>query len=145
MHALKSGIVGAVLLMVGFRSAVAAPPDSVTLSAYHHETPVAPTSVQVNGQETPVWQTSSQDRVLTFRAPGAALTPSLGTLYLEVTYLDQGYGRLSVHYPGADGKTAKPDKYTRVVLSDSGKWVTSYERLSGLADTGIPDIQISLD
>ena len=46
-----------------------------------------------------------------------------------VTYLDQGYGRLSVTAKTADGQEIKPDKFTQLVLTDSGEWVTSYERV----------------
>ena len=76
---------------------------------------------------------------------GPTVTPTSGVLYLQVTYLDRGYGKLSVHYKGSDGKTTKPDKYTRMVLSDSGQWVTSYERLNNLPASDLPGIQISLD
>ena len=50
---------------------------------------------------------------------------SSGALYLQVTYLDRGYGRLNVAYLGGDGQMNKPDKFTQAVLSDSGKWMTS--------------------
>ena len=119
--------------------------NSVPLSVFSQGAPVDPVPLQIDGQATSVWQTSVQDKVLTFREGGATLTPASGTLYLEVTYLDRGYGRLTVHYLGSDGETTKPNKFTRIVLSDSGKWVTSHMRLSGLPDSGTPDIQISLE
>src|ERR1700733_1781929 len=93
---------------------------TVSLSAFTGDEEVAPTPIQVNGQETKVWQTSPQSHELTFRVEGSTVAPSSGILYLQVTYLDRGYGRLSVHYKESDGKTTKPDKYTRMVLSDSG-------------------------
>ncbi len=146
MNSIKLGTIFASLLIFlstcGEMTALA---DSVDLSVFKNETGVDPVPIQVNGQETKVWETSPEDQVLTFQSGGHAIASSSGNLYLEVTYLDRGYGRLKVAYTGSDGNTKKPDKFTRVVLSDSGKWVTSYQRLSDLPDSVIPDIRISLD
>jgi hypothetical protein len=143
------GLAPFLVLLTGIFSSVATA-ASVPLAVFQHDAAVASALIDVEGQETKVWQTSPQDKVLTFRVTGATLAPAAGALYLEVTYLDRGYGRLTVHYLGSDGKMAKPDKFTHVVLSDSGKWVTSHLRLSGLpdaglSDAGLSDIQINLE
>jgi hypothetical protein len=119
--------------------------ERIALSVFDHDTEVQPQSIQVEGQDVNVWQTSSQNRILTFRAAHPITTPASRTEYLNVTYLDRGYGRLTVHYQDANAKTAKPDKFTSVVLSESGKWVTSLMRLSNLPDAVVPDIQVSLE
>src|ERR1700677_1629126 len=93
--------------------------DSIDLSAFQNNTELDPAPIQVDGQDTKVWQTSSENPMLTFRGTARTLAPSTGALYLQVTYLDRGYGRLAVHYRGSDGKSVKPDKFTRMVLSDS--------------------------
>ena len=147
MHRIKIGIIVAGFL-VSFREMGEDVPqrESVALSAFSNNAPVELSTVQVGGRDARVWQTSPENQVLTFRAAEASsLAPSSGTLYLEVTYLDRGYGRLVVTYPDRNGKRIRPDKFTRMVLSDSGKWMTSYERLSSLADSGIPEIQIGLE
>jgi hypothetical protein len=109
--------------------------------------PAISSSISIDGQATQVWQTSTQDRVLTFRADKSAQSPDSivgGTLFLQVTYLDRGYGRLDVTAHTADNRTIRSDKFTRVVLSDSGRWVTAYERLSGLSGAAFPEIAITL-
>jgi PA14 domain len=115
---------------------------NVTLSAFDSSGPVAAGSVQINGQPTPAWQTSPQNPVLSFHQDGTALAPASGALYLGVTYLDQGYGRLNVTGKTSDGQEIKPDKFTQVVLTDSGKWVTSYERLNSLPDAGLSEVDL---
>jgi len=138
-------VLASLLIFLNVCGEMVALADSVELSVFKNEAQVDPVPIQVNGQETKVWETSPEDQVLTFQSGGHAIAPSSGNLYLEVTYLDRGYGRLKVAYTGNDGNVKKPDKFTRVVLSDSGKWVTSYQRLSDLPDSVIPDIHISLE
>ncbi|HEX4140041.1 MAG TPA: PA14 domain-containing protein [Candidatus Methylacidiphilales bacterium] len=116
----------------------------VTLQAYLHDAPAPTATIQVDGKDATVWQTTAQDRTLTLKPASGDITAENGTLYLQVTYLDKGYGRLAVHYKGADGKNDKPDKYTRLVLSDTGKWVTAEMRLSGLP-AQVPDLQAGLE
>jgi hypothetical protein len=117
---------------------------SVALNAFDGFNPLSPGTLQIDGQQTPAWQTSSQSPVLTFRQGDSPMSPASGALYLEVTYLDQGYGRLSVEAKTSDGATVKPDKITHPVLTDSGKWVTSYERLNGLPAGGLAGVDLRL-
>lgn len=143
---LRIGIIlSSLLILWNTCGEVSAAADSIDLSAFANKMEVDPAPIQVDGQETQAWESSSENRVLTFRTMGRSLAPTSETLYLQVTYLDRGYGRLAVNYRGSDGKSVKPDKFTRMVLSDSGKWVTSYMRLSDLPDSGVPDLQISLE
>ena len=119
--------------------------ESVPLQAFSQNTPVKPLTIQVEGQEKQVWQAPEQGLNFKPVETQAPILPIAGTLYLEVTYLDKGYGRVRVTYTGSDGAMKKPDKYTGVVLADSGKWITSHQRLSGLPDTAVPEIKINLE
>ena len=119
--------------------------DKTPLVPFDHGTPVESSSISVAGQDTKIWQTSAANHQLTLKPAEPSTLPNSDTFYLEVTYLDRGYGRLAVTYQGNDGKMDKPDKFTQVVLSDSGKWMTSHLRLSGVAASGIPDIQVGLE
>jgi hypothetical protein len=119
--------------------------DTIPLAVFKDGAAVDPTTVQVDGQEAKVWQASPANDALTLKPAGASVAASSGALYLQVTYLDRGYGRLNVAYLGGDGQMKKPDKFTQAVLSDSGKWMTSLQRLNDVADSGTPDIQIRLE
>ena len=117
--------------------------ESVPLTAFAADVPIPAISVTIRGQTTATWQTSTQQSSLILKTT-ASPKPISGALYLEITYLDQGYGRLMVTGRTNDGQSIKPDKFTRVVLSDSGNWVTSYERLNGLPDSGVTEIDVTL-
>lgn len=117
---------------------------SVPLTAFSSDVPIPATSVTIDGQATQAWQTSGQESSLVLKASASLPQPASGALYLEITYLDQGYGRLAVSAHTNSGPSIKPDKFTRVVLSDSGKWVTSYERLNGLPDAGLSEVDVQL-
>jgi hypothetical protein len=82
--------------------------------------------------------------VLTLKANGSWPTPSDGCLYLAVNYFDKGYGRLGLTFKNNDSKNAKPDKYTQVVLTDSGKWATAFMRLNNLSATP-SELRLSLE
>lgn len=65
-------------------------------------------------------------------------------VYVKVTYLDTGYGRLIVSLKDKDGKWIKADKFTNTTLSSSGNWVTSCQRWQGTASNP-PEIRVSLE
>jgi hypothetical protein len=117
--------------------------EETALSPFAHGAPVEPATIQVDNQDAKAWQASSANKVLTFKPLETWRAPASGPLYLEVTYLDRGYGHLAVAYAGTDGKTDKADKMTHAYLLDSGKWVTCYMRLNGIALAAPPEIQIS--
>ena len=146
MRCVKAWVIWAgIVVFINTLGEMTAPAANVALAAFDLDTPVEPSAIQVDGQDVKVWEISEQNPSLTFKSIAPPLIPASGTLYLEVTYLDKGYGRLAVTYQGNDGNRASPDKFTRVVLSDSGKWVTSYQRLSKVPDSGVSDIQITLE
>jgi hypothetical protein len=108
----------------------------------------------VNGSPLPIpTPNPANNEAILFQVPaGQAVTlkpqaawtpPASGPLYLEVMYLDQGYGHLAVTFEGTDGKMDKADKPTHAYFLDSGKWVTCYLRLNGIALTASPEIDIT--
>src|SRR5580658_2134662 len=109
-------IIGAYILMVEYVSA-----EEAVLSPFANASPVALSAINVDNQEVKAWQTSSPDEVLTFKPQEAWNASVSSALYLEVTYLDQGYGHLKVSYQGTDGKLDLADKCTHAYLLDSGK------------------------
>lgn len=58
--------------------------DSASLAPFSQDAPVQPSTIQVDGKDAQIWQTSVQDKVLTFKLTGTPLAPVSGTLYLEV-------------------------------------------------------------
>jgi len=80
-----------------------------------------------------------------FKAEKELKIPPSGELFVELTYLDQGYGRLTVLGSGANGKELLPDKYTRAVLTDSKLWVTSMQRLTGLKPGEPVEFRVRMD
>ena len=113
----------------------------------------APLSAFVNGSPIDLAPASSADPTQAWQVPaghpatlklaGVWTVPSSGPLYLEVTYLDQGYGHLLVTFPGADGKQDKADKPTHAYFLDSGKWVTCYMRLNNISLSDPPEINVT--
>ncbi len=147
MRYFPSIAVSILALCLSFSAGVCAevPAQRVALTAEVKGMATEMSNVSVEGRETKVWQTAEHDRVLTFVPSGSSPLPVAGFLYLEVTYLDKGYGRLTVRYPGPEGKMIKPDKFTRIMLADTGKWVTAELRLAGVPDVGVPKLQITLE
>jgi hypothetical protein len=90
------------------------------------------------------WEIAPQQQ-MRFQTESAVTVPKDGVVYLEITYLDRGYGRLGVTGKTADGKEVKPDKYTRINLTDSKTWVTSLQRLSGLTPGTPAEFQLRMD
>lgn len=114
----------------------------VQLVPFEGSAPTDTSIVQVAGQNVPAWQTKGNNRFLTFKPRNGAANLTGDSLYLAVTYLDQGYGRLTVTYLGLSGEEVKPDKFTSVVFMDTGKLVTAYARWSGIKPTGSVQIKI---
>ena len=115
----------------------------------HCETPIAlvpagtaaPLSIEGDGEPRQGWEIAGTTRI-TFRPDGGG-SPGGDAAYFSVSYLDKGYGRISVSYQGSDGKNAKPDVAYHAALLDSGKWETAYFRLPSLASPAA--IQIGRD
>jgi hypothetical protein len=132
-----------ILLLLAWAATVRA--QSIPLAPFSAGAALTQTPLEVDGAPAQAWQASTQNRVMLLKPTSGATMPTNGTVYLELNYLDKGYGRLNVTCPGLNGTVVKPDKFTRVVLTDSGKWVTSYERLTGLAPGNVPDLSASVE
>ena len=101
----------------------------------------------VAGHRTvPAWIAGENAHVLKF-APGNAVTPSdQGEIFLELTYLDRGYGRIDARLTGAGGEPVRPDRYLNLSLTDSGEPTTArmrFPRTPG-ADSGDWSVRIEL-
>ena len=79
-----------------------------------------------------------------YKLPASSLPAAADACYVKITYLDRGYGRLGVTFKNAATQWVKPDKYTGVVLLDSGKQVTAYARYVK-PSAGAFEVQIKLD
>lgn len=75
------------------------------------------------------------DGPLTFR-PVTPVKAAEGTIYLEVSYLDKGYGRLRVRWLDPAKQAVAPDRYLGLARSDSGKWVAARMRFRGVVGDG---------
>ncbi len=118
---------------------------STDLGVFNHNQSVDPVPLQIAGKVVNAWQASSPGQSLTLEPTQPVTVPLSGTIFLQVTYLDRGYGRLTVQCQGALGHIAYPDKYTRIVLEDSGNWVIANLRFLGLPAGVSPIVQISLE
>ncbi|MDR2462390.1 MAG: hypothetical protein LBD30_01245 [Verrucomicrobiales bacterium] len=114
--AVSFGLIGAVSAMdlAPFAGARPAPQEDVTVS----------------GSLVGVWRATEKDKNLVCKGSREFRAGLDGAVFLEVTYLDKGYGRLGVQFKGGDNKLSRPDKYTNITLTDSGKWVTAFLRLN---------------
>lgn len=117
------------------------------LAAAANGQPVEPSSIQVNDLSIRGWQHDGKAGAMTFKPAGPVAVPSNCTLYLEITYLDQGYGRLKVQLAGLAGPAVTPDRFLGLARSNSGKRVTARMRLAGVpaVATGGLAVQIGLE
>ncbi|HEY8965689.1 MAG TPA: PA14 domain-containing protein [Candidatus Methylacidiphilales bacterium] len=97
-----------------------------------------------DGSEKPAWKTSAGSKSLVLRPGDGWSSPSHGPIYLSVTYLDKGYGRLAATCKGTDGKEIKPDKFLGVYLLDSGSWKSAYFRFPG-SSLASPSVLVGRD
>ena len=117
------------------------------LAAAANGRPVERSSIRAGGGLIRGWRHDGGAGVLTFKPVRPVAIPANGTLYLEITYLDQGYGRLNVQLGGLAGQDITPDRFLGLARSDSGKRVTARMRLAGVhgvASSGLA-VQIGLD
>ncbi|MEI6714668.1 MAG: PA14 domain-containing protein [Verrucomicrobiota bacterium] len=107
------------------------------------ESPVPPIGLSIGENETAAWQAKGPTPSLTFKPGSTSQNQFNGPVYLKITYLDSGYGRLSVALK-EQGQWKKCDKFTNSVLARTDKWVTSYQRWSGTPDTPI-EVRVTLE
>jgi hypothetical protein len=118
----KSFIYGLCLLALAAVSENGLRAQEVVLDAFDKAgKPIARTSIDSSGTAREVWQTSDQNRQLFFKPSGAWPANAGQTLYLEIVYLDKGYGRLEVMAKDGTDRDVKTDKRIRGMLTDSGE------------------------
>ena len=149
-HRLTDGtlcsLVGAGIFLLSGALAQAQAQEPISLTAYTEKGQPAPASTFIlEGNNLTAWQSFKPAQMFLFKPTTAVTVLAHETpVYLKVTYLDRGYGRLVVTYKTADKQWHQPDKFTQVVLLNTGREVTSYERCSDpLASP--PEIKVHLE
>jgi PA14 domain len=86
------------------------------------------TPVEVMGKTIPAWVLDEKSGPLTFKTQTPGPLPPDGSVYLSVSYLDQGYGKLSVQLITAGNKPILPDRFLGLTRTNSGQTVTARMR-----------------
>lgn len=104
-------------------------------------------AAKVAGKWTKVWNSDGPSGVLTCKPSGTVRVPESGVLYLQVAYVDEGYGRMNVQLVEKSGKHLEPDRYLGLSRTDSGAVVSARMRFTGVGSKGDGDfsVRISLD
>lgn len=107
----------------------------IPLQAIEQGRSLAQTSWKLNGQPIRVWSNEGKSGALTFKPDKPTMGFSNGVTYLEIAYVDEGYGKLDVQLL-ADKRAIKPDRFLGLSRSNSGKVVRARMRFSGLTAAG---------
>lgn len=111
--------------------------------AMEQDRAMSPTLRMLNGRQIRVWNHEAASGPLTFEPDQRKITFSGGVTYLEVTYVDQGYGKLDVQLV-IDNQAIKPDRGLGLSLSDSGREVQARMRFSNLTTSGSGNISVKI-
>lgn len=114
--------------VVGFSSVFAAPVSLLATSS--NGGAVKKTTMQALGRSVPAWIGIGKSGPLTFKCETPAPLSPDGFVYLAVSYLDQGYGRLGIQLVTPGNKPIMPDRFLGLALTDSGKTVTARMRFA---------------
>ena len=85
-------------------------------------------AVSVNGQEIDTWKSDDKGRPLLFRPSGLPAGFAAGVSYIEIAYLDVGYGKIEVQVTRG-GKSVHPDRFLGLARADTGRIVTARMRV----------------
>ena len=94
---------------------------------------VSKTVVQSADGPMPAWISNGTSGPLNFKSETSAPLIRDGALYLAVSYLDQGYGKLGIQLITPGNKPILPDRFLGLSRSNSGKWVTARMRFTGVS------------
>ena len=97
------------------------------LATAGEDKPVPMTQLQAAGLSIFAWVQDGTSGPLTFKPKTAAPLPS-GSIFLAVTYLDQGYGKIDAQLVSPGNKPIKPDRFLKMSLTNSGKLLTAQMR-----------------
>lgn len=116
--------------IVGFSSAIAAPVPLLAKSGKGMA--VAKTTVPVADRSMSAWICNAKSGPLTFKSETPASLPPDGSIYLAVSYLDRGYGKLGIQLITPGNKPQLPDRFLGLSRSNSEKIVTAHMRFAGV-------------
>jgi hypothetical protein len=115
---------------IGLSSALAAP---VPLLATDGDgVAVGKPAIHAAGRAVPVWICDGKSGPLAFKSGTPAPLPPDGCLYLGISYLDQGYGRLDVRLIAHGTPSLRPDRFLGLARTNSGRMATARMRFSGI-------------
>lgn len=123
-------LVTAVLLLIPFVTGAQAATDSCEML------PDSPVQDAFFG-DIPVWQNND---TIKFKLPPEATTPESQPLYVRITYLDEGNGRLQVAYRNSEENWVGTEIHTRSSRIGSGKLVDSYHELRTPANDNVDSL-----
>ncbi len=94
--------------------------------------------LQAGSESFKVWTTGPAAGLLTFESKTQKFTVTGGCVYLQVCYLDAGYGLIDVQLQDQSGRKTKPDRFLGLTMANSGALVRARMRFTGLParDTG---------
>jgi hypothetical protein len=127
------------LVFVFLASVPAAGAMPIALPASQRDgSPMSRTGLQAGSETFKVWTTGPATAPLTFASKTQKFTVTGGCVYLQVAYLDAGYGLIDVQLQDQSGRKIKPDRFLGLTMADSGALVRARMRFTGVAarDTG---------
>lgn len=102
-------------------------------------------SAQVKGKPTKVWTGDTKTGMLTYQSSRRVSIPKDGTLYVSVSYIDQGYGRVGVQLTDKAGRTLRPDRFLGLSRTNSGDLVSARMRFTGVQEDGEGEVSVKID
>ncbi|HEX4084909.1 MAG TPA: PA14 domain-containing protein [Chthoniobacteraceae bacterium] len=93
-----------------------------------------------------VWACDKAPGALVFQPDGTLPWPTSGVLYVAISYVDRGYGKIDVQVIRG-GKATGPDRYLGLARMDTGKVVTARMRIpaGGPSLTGGISVRVGLE
>jgi hypothetical protein len=109
--------------------------------------PLEPSVVQLAGREIKTWKHDGRSAGIVFASAAPVKVPASGVLYLQINYLDRGYGRLRVSMNQKTGSPLQADRFTNLSRTDSGFITAARMRFPGLKplENGEMAIRIGID
>lgn len=129
--------------MAGISFAFAAPVAMIAKTGDGKKLDQTPT--QVKGKPIKVWTSSEKTGSLVYQGSRRVQIPAEGTLYVNVSYLDHGYGDVNVHLNDKAGRTMRPDRYLGLARTNSGEIVTARMRFPGVSRDGDGEVTVKVD
>lgn len=97
------------------------------------------------GRKFDVWQDDKATPGMDFTADVPMTVPPGGVVYLKVTYLDRGYGRLKVSLDAGNGRQVPPDRFTNLYRTGTGAMLAACMRFRGLEPGGLRNIGVRIE